>query len=173
MSDNGNEGNERETFAAEDYHALQTQVDQLTTQVASRDAIIDRMQHESVVERFSREAESFLALGIKVEDYASHMAWLQSADPEGEHLAFFQEVLRTADTALSKSESFQERGTSGPEPEKDPFQRVLQAVKAKAEAAGIEAPEGSSEWGRLVTEVYHEQPELAETYRASVLEGGS
>lgn len=167
--------------SVEQFQALQSrtdtfaaQVDALTAQVAERDARLEEMRTERTIERYSREAESFAALGVEVSEYASHLAWLESADPEGEHLAWFRAVLAAADESLSQSDAFRSVGTNEQAPGgSDPFARIqsLMAVKAKERGVGLQV--GTSTYNEIMTEVMRENPELMEQYRSGIISGGS
>ena len=127
-----------------------------------------------MVDQFSREAEQFSALGVGVDEYAGHFAWLQSVDQDGEHLPWFQSVFSTADEALAQSAAFQESGTGEQAPAgNEPFTRIQQLMDAKAKAKGVTLTAGTEAYNDAMSEVMAENPGLYEEYRARLVNGPS
>ena len=174
-------GTSEQVVSQEDFAALREQaeshakmIDQLTAQVAERDSRLEAMRQERVVETFSREAEQFSALGIAVDEYATHMAWLASVDTDEEHLEWFRVALSTADKALAQSDAFRSKGTGEQAPAgSDPFSRIQSLMKVKATERGVVLKIGTDPYNEIMTEVMNENPKLMEMYRAGLVAGGS
>ena len=180
-TDMPNEGQDTPAVDVEQFAAMQRQQEQfaaqieaLTGQVAERDARLQQMQHDRTIDRYSHEAESFSALGVEVTDYATHMAWLEGVDPDGEHLEWFRTSLSTADAALAQSDAFRSRGTSEQAPAgHDPFARIQSLMEVKAKERGVPLTVGTSTYNDIMTEVMRENPALVEQYRAGLVTGSS
>jgi len=174
-------GSEEQTVSIEQFTALQEQQEEfarqigaLTGQVAERDARIEQMRQERVVERFSHEAEGYSALGVEISEYAEHMTWLVGVDPDGEHLEWFRTTLSTADAALAQSDAFRSRGTSEQAPAgHDPFARIQALMDVKAKERGVALKIGTSTYNEIMTEVMNENPALVEQYRVGLISGSS
>lgn len=153
----------------EQAEAMSRRIDELTNAVAERDGQIHEMRTQNVIDRFSREAEQFAAIGVEVNEYAAHFAWLQGADPEGTHLEWFRTVITTADQALAQSDAFRERGRQEDSPSADPFSRIVQLMETEAENRGVTLRAGTKEYAEIMADVMRANPDLAERYRAGLI----
>ena len=174
------EGSEGQQVSMDEFTAMRgraeemsNQIDTLTAGLAQRDQQIADLRHERTLERYSRQAERYSSVGVEIDEYAAHFAWLESADPEGEHLAWFQSVIETADKALANSGAFSDRGSGERAPTSDPFSRIQQLMEAKAKERGITLQVGTQAYNDLMTEVMRENPEIFANYRQGLISGGS
>lgn len=174
------EGSERQTDQyAERLSALESQVATYKEQIAERDQVIAQqgerlstLTQERLAERFSREAETFSAIGVESEDLASHLMWLYQADTgEGRpHYTWFSGLLKTVNAGLEQSAAFSEAGHSREVPASDPWKRIEAAIAAKAKAKGVSANLGSANYSQFLSEVLDEDPELFKAYRSSLVD---
>lgn len=184
----GNDQDTPSTGSGEEFSALQEQLatmrselDTYRSAIEERDAVIttqgatiDHLQSERLMDRFTAQAQGYVALGAEIPELASHLVWLYRADgTDGQvHLAYFTELLRAADEAMRDSEAFREIGTSRQPESGDVFSSVQTRVAAAAERMGVVAPPGSDQYQQVLAQVFAEDPELYNRYRSSVLGAG-
>lgn len=151
----------------EERDSYRAQIEERDQTIAAQGSEIQSLNQQRLTDRFTAEAESFAALGVKSDDLAAELIWLYQVDDTEDqaHFNFFRGLLSKADEGLARSESFREKGGTPPPRPSDAMGEIERRVTAKAKEMGVTAEPGTEQYSQVMEQVLKEDPELYARYR--------